>query len=59
MREKDIYDLTTTIKDGESGKIIVDMNAPDQPGFYSSNWAIVSGNKTLCSLTITVNVIAK
>ncbi|MDX9991294.1 MAG: transporter substrate-binding domain-containing protein [Anaerolineales bacterium] len=59
MHEKSSYDLTQTIKDGESANIIVDMNAPDQPGFYSTNWAIVAGNKTLCILTITVRVIAK
>jgi len=59
LREKDRYDLTETIKYGETGRIIVDMNAPDQPGIYSTNWAIISGNKTLCNLTMTINVIAR
>lgn len=59
LREKDLYDLANTIKDGESGNIIVDMIAPGQPGYYSTNWAIVASNNTLCLLTVTVRVIAK
>lgn len=59
MHEKDLYDLTATIKNGESGKIIVDMIAPGKPGLYSTNWAITSGSKMLCALSLTVNVIAK
>jgi len=59
MQEKDLYDFTQTIKNGESGKIIVDMNAPGAPGIYSTQWAIVSSSTTLCILNITVTVIAK
>jgi hypothetical protein len=58
MQEKDLYDFTQTIKNGESGKIIVDMNAPGAPGIYSTVWAIVSGNRTLCTLNISVTVVA-
>lgn len=56
MHEKAVYDLPQTIKSGESGKIIVDMIAPDKPGNYSTNWAIVAGGRTYCSLGITVSV---
>ncbi len=56
MHEKAAYDLPQTIKNGESAKIIVDMLAPGAAGIYSSNWAIVSGNKTLCTMGITVTV---
>ncbi|RPH58678.1 MAG: hypothetical protein EHM81_09560 [Chloroflexi bacterium] len=59
MQEKDVYDLTETIKDGESAKIIVDMVGPATPGIYNTKWAIVSGNKTLCILNVSVTVIAK
>ena len=59
MHEKELYDFTETIKNGESGKIIVDMIAPDKPGAYSANWAIIAGSKTLCTLSVTVNVIGK
>jgi hypothetical protein len=57
MHEKAAYDLPQTVKNGESVKIIVDMFAPDKPGNYSTNWAIVAGGKTFCSLGITVSVI--
>jgi len=56
MQKKDLYDLTTTIKDGESGKIIVNMLAPNDPGVYNTNWALVAGGGTLCSMTINVTV---
>ena len=59
MHEIDLYDLKETIKNGESGKIIVDMIAPSKPGLYSTNWALTLGNTTLCTLSVTVNVVAK
>jgi ABC-type amino acid transport substrate-binding protein len=57
MHNKDSYDLGQTVKDGESVKIIIDMVAPGTPGTYSSNWAIVSGSKSLCTMSVSVNVI--
>ena len=59
MHETAAYDLTTTIKSGDSGNIIVDMVAPAIPGTYTALWGIFSGNKTLCYLTVSVVVIAK
>ncbi len=59
MHEINGYDFTQTIKDGESGNIIVDMLAPGTPGIYSTTWAIVAGSRTLCVLNITVTVISK
>jgi len=59
MHKTDGYDLTQTIDNGKSGQITVDMRAPDEPGLYSTTWAIVSGNKTLCILYMTVTVITK
>jgi ABC-type amino acid transport substrate-binding protein len=56
MHQKDGYDLTQTIKDGESGQIAVDMLAPGVPGIYGTTWAIVSGNRTLCILYMAVTV---
>ncbi len=57
MHEKDGYDLTQTIKNGESGQISVAMLAPGAPGVYSATWAIVSGSRTFCILYMTVTVI--
>jgi hypothetical protein len=51
-----LYDLSQTVKPGETVKIIVDMLAPSQAGTYSVNWAIVQGSATLCNLPLTVVV---
>ncbi len=59
ISDKTAYDLPQTIKSGKSGNFIVNMVAPNAPGTYSTLWAIVSGNKTLCLLTMNVVVIAK
>ncbi len=56
MHDNAAYDLQNTIKNGESGTVIVDMVAPDSNGTYTSNWAIVAGAKSLCTLSVTVNV---
>jgi hypothetical protein len=50
------FDFKQTVKPGESIKIVVDMLAPDKVGTYSTNWAIVQGSTTLCSLPLTVVV---
>jgi ABC-type amino acid transport substrate-binding protein len=59
LHQKDSYDFTQTIKNGESGKVIVDMLAPSEPGIYTTQWAILSGNQVLCVLNIVVTVISK
>ena len=51
-----IYDLPTTVKSGEKIAIRVDMLAPDKAGTYTTNWALVEGSKTLCSLSLTITV---
>jgi ABC-type amino acid transport substrate-binding protein len=56
MQEKDTYDFTQTIKNGESGTIIVDMLAPDKAGTYSTQWVIASGTSSLCTLDVTISV---
>lgn len=58
QRNKDVsvYDLGTTVKPGESIKIIVDMVTPDTTGTYTTQWAIVSGSTVLCSLPLTITV---
>ena len=59
LHQKDTYDFAQTIKNGESGNIMVDMLAPGEPGIYNSTWAIVAGAKTLCTLYMTVTVTSK
>jgi hypothetical protein len=51
-----IYDLTKTVKPGESIKILVDIVAPATPGVYTMNWAVVEGSATLCNLPVTIAV---
>ena len=50
------FDFKTTVKSGETVKIVVDMLAPNTAGTYTTTWAIVEGSTTLCSLPITVVV---
>jgi hypothetical protein len=50
------FDMTQTVKSGESVKIMVDMLAPTSAGSYTTTWAIVQGSTTLCSLPVTVVV---
>lgn len=50
----DRFDLGKTVKPGETVKIIVDMIAPETTGYYSANWALVQGESTICSLSMSV-----
>ncbi len=50
------YDLPTTVKPGEKLTIRVDMLAPSTAGTYTTNWALVEGSRTLCSLPLTITV---
>jgi ABC-type amino acid transport substrate-binding protein len=59
MQQKDVYDFTQNIKNGESGKLTVTMLAPNEPGIYNTIWAVTSGSQTLCSMTVSVTVTAK
>jgi hypothetical protein len=56
MHEKAAYDMTKSVGNNETVKIIVDMKAPTDKGSYSANWAIAQGGTTLCSLKINVSV---
>ncbi|MBK8781715.1 MAG: transporter substrate-binding domain-containing protein [Anaerolineales bacterium] len=59
LQKTDVYDLAQTIKNGESGTITVHMLASDNPGVYSTTWALVADSRTLCTLTMSVTVKAK
>jgi hypothetical protein len=56
MHKIALYDFSQTIKNGESGQIVVNMVAPGTPGIYSAGWAIVSGSNTICAMNVTVTV---
>ena len=59
MQQKDLYDFTQNIKDGESGKFTVSMVAPNAPGTYNTTWAITAGSQTLCIMSVAVTVTPK
>ena len=50
------YDLSQTVKPGETVKVIVDMVAPSTSGFYTANWALVNGSTTVCNLALNLRV---
>ena len=50
------YDLPVTVKPGETINITIDMTAPSSAGSYATNWALMKGSTTLCTLPLTVTV---
>jgi hypothetical protein len=50
------YDMTQSVKPGESVKITVDMTAPDQSGWYTTSWALLQSSTNLCTLSLDVRV---
>ena len=50
------YDLDENVRVGNSIDLGVDMQAPKDPGNYTTTWTMRSGNKTFCTLTLTINV---
>ncbi|HZW05182.1 MAG TPA: NBR1-Ig-like domain-containing protein [Anaerolineaceae bacterium] len=51
-----VFDLPKTVKNGETIELRVDMLAPSNTGVYTTNWALVQGSTTLCSLPLTITV---
>lgn len=56
QKYEDRYDLEVEVKSGETVTVIVDMKAPADAGWYSTNWALVQGSTTLCNLPLTIRV---
>jgi hypothetical protein len=56
MQQKDLYDFTQNIKNGESGNFTVNMLAPNETGIYNTTWAIASGSQILCIMSVAVTV---
>jgi len=50
------YDLSKTVKVGETIELIVDMIAPKDNGSYSTNWTIRVGSQKFCTLSLTIVV---
>jgi len=52
----DRYDMRQSVKPGETVKVVVDVVAPNTAGSYTTNWALVEGSSTICSMSYTLRV---
>lgn len=52
----DAYSLTETVGLGEKLHVTVDMEAPKNPGNYTTTWALFTGNTRICRMFITLTV---
>ena len=50
------YDLEKNVASGGRVDLGADMQAPKNPGSYTTTWTMRSGNKTFCPLTLTIVV---
>jgi hypothetical protein len=50
------YDLSENVRTGNSLDLGVDMQAPKNEGTYTTTWTMRSGDKTFCSMTLTIVV---
>ncbi len=48
--------FTVSVLHNEKYTVLVDMRAPADPGVYSTNWAIMKGNRAICNLNLTITV---
>lgn len=52
----DRYDLRQDVKSSETVSIAVDVIAPSTAGSYTTTWAIVEGQATICTMSYTLRV---
>jgi len=50
------YDLGKTIEVGYVAELFVDMQAPKDPGTYTTHWALRFGNEKFCKVSLTIGV---
>lgn len=50
------YDLDENVRVGNSTDLGVDMQAPKDSGTYTTTWTMRAGNKTFCTLNLTIVV---
>lgn len=50
------YDLSKNVKTGDSLDLGVDMQAPKNSGTYTTTWTMRAGDKTFCTMTLTIVV---
>lgn len=52
----DAIDLPSTVNNGSSVDLIIDMAAPRDEGTFSTTWGLRSGSTTFCVVTLTIVV---
>lgn len=50
------YDLQKTIEIGDVAEMFVDMQAPKDPGTYTTHWALKIGAEKFCKVSLTILV---
>lgn len=50
------YDLDENVRVGNSIDLGVDMQAPKDPGTYTTTWVLRTGNREFCTMTLTIVV---
>lgn len=53
----DVYDLSGDVAANGSTTFIVDLTAPNTNGRYTTTWGVMQGSRTLCVLSITLDVV--
>lgn len=57
QKKKDIYSLSRDIAPGQDIDIRVDMRAPSLGGLYTTTWGLFLGNKAVCTVSMTIQVV--
>jgi len=52
----DSYALTETVSLGEKLHVRIDMEAPKEPGTYTTTWALLTGNTRICRMFLIITV---
>ncbi len=50
------FDLPSSIQPGDSVELIVDMEAPDTVGSYTTTWVLAKGSQVLCTMVVKIEV---
>ena len=50
------YDLEKTVEFADVAELFVDMQAPKDPGTYTTHWALKVGTEKFCKVTLTIGV---
>lgn len=52
----DVFDLSKSVAPQGKITLIVDMNAPKNPGYYTAYWGLANSNKVFCKFYIIISV---